>query len=244
MHNSPKVAAILVGGKGTRLRSIVSDVPKPLAPVAGEPFLFIILRQLASIGISRVILLTGYLHEQIQVACGDGHQFGLEVIYSEEKSALGTGGALLQAKPYLENNADFILMNGDTYLDCPLNHFLQFPMDANLIGLVGAMRPEITERFSHLEVHPETLLIQHFSAQQTKETAKKGFVNAGIYRLSSAIFDKIPQNQFCSIETDIFPSLIQAGLNLKVFPLAGEFIDIGVPESYKAFTLKMTGRGT
>lgn len=233
-----RTAAILVGGKGTRLRSVVSDVPKPLAPVAGEPFLFIILRQLQSAGISRVVLLTGYQHEKIEAACGDGKQFGLEIIYSREIEPLGTAGAILKAKPYLQESKEFILMNGDTYLDCSLDIFLNLSFDPQWMALIGAMQPEETERFGTLKVNLHNFQIEEF-IEKGKSTADSKLVNAGIYRLSSSIFDVIPAEQFCSLETDIFPQLLQKKLILRALPIEGKFVDIGVPESYLAFNRKI-----
>lgn len=236
MYKSGQIAAILVGGKGTRLRSLISDVPKPLAPVGGEPFLFLILRQLASVGIKRVVLLTGYLHEKVVAACQDGQQFGLEILYSQEHEPLGTAGAILQARPFLEDYPDFILMNGDTILDCSLDAFLRFPMVPNWMGLIGAMQPKETARFGSLDLDPETQTINAF---REKDQHSTGIVNAGIYRLSKSIFDMIPAGQFCSLETDIFPSIIKNKMGLRAFLLNGEFVDIGVPESYLAFNKKI-----
>jgi D-glycero-alpha-D-manno-heptose 1-phosphate guanylyltransferase len=236
VFNSQSIAAILVGGKGTRLRSVISDVPKPLAPIAGEPFLFIILRQLAALGLSRIVLLTGFLHQQIADVCGDGSQFGLEIVYSQEVEPLGTAGAVWQAKSLLQPFSDFILMNGDTYLDCSLESFLQYPLDSHWLGLIGAMQPQDVTRFGSLQIHPDTYRIEAFREKQQLST---GFVNAGIYRLSTNIFDYFPEQQFCSLENDIFPNILNQSAGLRAFPLSGEFVDIGVPESYFAFDAKM-----
>lgn len=227
-----RVAAILVGGKGTRLRSVITDLPKPLAPIAGEPFLYIILRYLAAQGVKKVVLLTGYQHEKIVSACGDGSQFNLEIVYSREMEPLGTAGAIRNARFFLQDYADFLLLNGDTYRECSLRKFLVFPLETRWMGLVGATySSEDTARFGSLQIHPHTWQIEAFLE---KDTASTGLINAGIYRLSTAILDKIPEQKFCSLEREIFPQLIQQTPGLRAFCLPGKFFDIGTPESYTA----------
>ncbi|MEO5827617.1 MAG: sugar phosphate nucleotidyltransferase, partial [Luteimonas sp.] len=107
-------AIILAGGRGTRLQALVSDVPKPLAPVAGRPFLAWVLDHLAASGIRRVILATGYLSEMVERAVGRAWQ-SMSIDYSVENDALGTGGAVRQACGKLHGDTAHVL-NGDTYL--------------------------------------------------------------------------------------------------------------------------------
>src|SRR5262249_48269949 len=109
------IAAILVGGKGTRLRPLISNLPKPLAQVNGECFLYLLLREIKNAGINRVLLLTGYMHDEILAACGDGRNFGLEIDYSQEFQPLGTAGALKNAQHLLPDTEHFLLLNGDSY---------------------------------------------------------------------------------------------------------------------------------
>lgn len=223
-----KTAAILVGGKGTRLQSIVSHVPKPLAPVAGEPFLFLILRALKQAGISRVVLLTGYMHEKIVEACQDGSQFGLEIIYSRETEFLGTAGALKNAETYLQN--EFLLLNGDTYLDCALEELIHYPLSENVQGVIGVSQPDDGKRYGNILLNGNQII----SFREKDENAT-GWVSAGIYKFSADIFRLIPKNQAISLEVDIFPALVN---KLHAVKLAGDFCDIGVPESYLAFQEK------
>lgn len=265
-----KTVAILVGGKGTRLQSVVSSVPKPLAPIAGEPFLFLILRQLKKYGFSRVVLLTGYMHDMIHSACGDGKQFGLEIVYSEERDPLGTAGALLKAKSFLESEKEFILMNGDTYLDCDLEKYFEAPLIEKEIALIGAVEVKEKDRFGSLLIDKKTGHIKKFLekasdkrgycsyprgrsmsflldfglylqrrydrwVEKRRTQQMKGWVNAGIYKLSTDIFKKIPENKFCSLEQDVFPQLLKEKSILKAYPLQGNFIDIGIPETYLSF---------
>ena len=239
MHNKTNVAVILAGGKGSRLRPLISDVPKPLANIAGEPFLFLLLKMLAANGIQKVVLLTGYMHEKIKAACQEGAAFGLEIVYSEEKEPLGTAGALRHADHLLQTEEHFLLMNGDTYLDCPIEPVLSKPLSPEILGIVCLCAPDETARFGSVQLNNRNQI----EAFREKDTESTGFVNAGIYKLSRHILERIPKNQFCSLETDIFPTLAakQALLGL---PLNGLFYDIGTPESYTAFNIKQSQNKT
>lgn len=229
------IAAILVGGKGTRLRSLIDGIPKPLADVAGEPFLFLILRVLAQTGIKKVILLTSYLHEKIVEACGNGEQFGLEILYSEEKKALGTAGAIGHARSLLKSYSDFILLNGDTYLECKMQAFFQAPLKKNSIGMMGVMQFDETKRYGTVLLNPTTGHIEQF--REKDPNSSSGLVSSGVYKLSTEILNFIPENTVCSLEIDIFPKLLDQKFILQSYLLDGTFCDIGIPESYLSFNL-------
>lgn len=226
-----ETVAILVGGKGTRLQTVVKDVPKPLAPVANEPFLFLLIRDLVKAGVKKIVLLTGYMHEKIVEACGDGSAFGVEIVYSREIEPLGTAGALRNAKQFLQSCDDFILMNGDTYFDCSLTNILQEKLDTATVGMLALGTPEEFQRFGSVQWNPQTQLIEGFLEKSAQST---GYVSAGIYKFSSRIFDFIPAQGMCSIETEIFPVLVKHS-QLKGMLLSGAFYDIGLPESYADF---------
>src|SRR4051794_33200535 len=108
-------AIVLAGGRGTRLQAVVSDRPKPLAPVAGRPFLSYLLDQIADAGVRRVVLSTGYLAEQFESAIGKVYR-GVEIMYAQEKQPLGTGGAIKFAGA-LANADQLLVMNGDSYCE-------------------------------------------------------------------------------------------------------------------------------
>src|SRR5271154_3246957 len=116
MKTSDTKAVLLVGGLGTRLRTVVPSGPKPLAPVGDRPFLELLIQQLAGQGIRNLILCTGYLADQIEREFGDGKSLGVAIEYSKEPHALGTGGALKFAERFLQGVSDFLVMNGDSFL--------------------------------------------------------------------------------------------------------------------------------
>ena len=108
---------LLVGGLGTRLRSVVPSTPKPLAAVGGQSFLELLVRQLRNQGITNLVMCTGYLGEQVQSEFGDGRSWGVAIEYSQEMSPLGTAGAVKLAQAYLRDVPEFLVMNGDSFLE-------------------------------------------------------------------------------------------------------------------------------
>lgn len=214
---------ILAGGHGTRLKSVVSDVPKPMAPIAGKPFLEIMLTRLASQGISRVILSTGYMADKISGYFGK--QFlGMDLIYSTEKTPLGTGGAVRQALAYCKND-HVLVMNGDTYVDVDLSKLESF-WNKNPGPLIVAKELADTSRYGRLVVNNERII--RFGE---KTDAGPGLINVGSYVLSKYSLDAFLLGQVFSLEKDFFCK--QSVLDkLKVFLTEGRFIDIGVPEDY------------
>lgn len=229
MDKSKKIAAILVGGKGTRLQPLISHVPKPLAPIGDEPFLFLLIRDLVSVGYKEIILLTGYRHEIIVSTC-EKVDLGATLYFSQELIPLGTAGALKQAEKFLAPYDEFLLINGDTYLD----DFTTIATKSleGAIGLIGVIKPEMNDRYGSIVFNDETKIISSFQEKIKNELA---YVNAGIYKFSSEIFSHISSEVFYSLEVELLPHLISLGFCIKAAPLHGNFYDIGLPESYLNF---------
>jgi D-glycero-alpha-D-manno-heptose 1-phosphate guanylyltransferase len=121
MKTSDTKAVLLVGGLGTRLRTVIPSTPKPLAPVGNRPFLELLIQQLGSQGIRSLIMCTGYLADQIEDEFGDGSGLGVTIEYSKEPEVLGTAGAVKFAEKFLQGVPDFLVMNGDSFLELDLN---------------------------------------------------------------------------------------------------------------------------
>src|SRR5580658_7180316 len=146
-----KEAVVLAGGFGTRLRSVVSEVPKPMAPVAGRPFLAWVLDFLAAQGLRRVVLATGHMADQVQAAIGARWQ-GMDIAYSVEREPLGTGGALKLAVSHLHGDAAHVL-NGDTYLRYSLSGLEEAAAAAHTpIAVALAQVPDVA-RYGAVAVH-------------------------------------------------------------------------------------------
>jgi NDP-sugar pyrophosphorylase family protein len=234
---SETVGAILAGGLGTRLRSVVSDRPKVLATVRGRPFLACLLEQLAEAGMRRVVLLTGYRGEQIADEFGDSFQ-GLQLEYSAETSPLGTAGALRLAfrKLFPETAAgaaatadNVLLMNGDSYCAADLSAFRAFHSGhVALASLVLTHVPD-TSRFGRVETTGDR--IERFLEKQA--ASGSGWINAGIYLIDCKLLAEIAEDRAVSIEREMFPAWTSRGI-LHGFRTESAFLDIGTPESYGA----------
>ncbi|SRR6266496_571470 len=219
-------AVLLVGGLGTRLRSVVPNAPKPLATVGDKTFLEFLVRQLRSQGIHQLVMCTGYLAEQIESQFGDGGHWDVSIAYSRELQPLGTAGAVKLAEPYLKGAAEFVVMNGDSFMEVDLDLLLQFHRERKAIVSMASRRVENSGRYGTVRVEAGGR-VAGFMEKTGSEAP--GIVNAGVYIFEREVLQSIPQGP-CSLEKDIFPRLLSRG----VYALEqhGVFIDIGTPEDY------------
>lgn len=216
-------AIVLAGGFGTRLRQVVADVPKPMAPVAGRPFLEILLGSLAQKGFSRVVLSLGFMAEKISAHFGPRFA-GLDLAYVMEDTPLGTGGATRLAIEACNQDHVFVF-NGDTYLDLEVDLLEQQWQARQHPIVVGRQVPDTT-RYGRLVVDGDRII--RFAE---KGVAGPGLINAGCYVLSRDALARFSLNQPFSIETDyLLPEVARATVD--VFVTKGMFIDIGIPEDY------------
>lgn len=225
-------ALLLVGGMGTRLRSVVQNVPKPLASVGDKSFLELLIRQLKHQGIRKLVLCTGYLADQVESEFGDGHALDLEISYSKELEPLGTGGAVKLAQSHIGNASEFLVMNGDSFLEIDLAPFIQFHRDRNALASIALARVEDSSRYGTVQIdgdHKVTGFIEKAGSTGPGPGAGPGLINAGVYVFSPEVLSFIPNGR-SSLEKDLFPRLIGKG----VYALEhhGMFIDIGTPEDY------------
>ena len=219
-------AIVLAGGLGTRLRSAVSDLPKAMAPVAGEPFLAYLLRHLERNGIRRVVLAVGYRHDAIQDYFGSAYgTLGLE--YSVERELLGTGGGLRQALLHVLGSHAFVV-NGDTFLRLdygPMAAILEGPDD---IDMLVALR-SVSDAGRYGRVNVSDGRIQGFTAGGAEGP---GLINAGCYLVRKDIFHRHPMPPKFSLEKDFLEARV-AELRPVAFPCDVPFIDIGVPQAFQ-----------
>jgi D-glycero-alpha-D-manno-heptose 1-phosphate guanylyltransferase len=217
-------AAILAGGLGTRLRPVVADRPKVLAEVGGRPFIFYLLDQLAAVRVRRVILCTGYLAHQVRDTLGETYG-PLNLLYSQEPSPLGTGGALRFALPMLESETVLVL-NGDSFCEANLRAFC---LVHRLRGAKATLLlAEVTDtgRFGWVELDGEGRIT---GFREKGKATGDGWVNGGVYLVNRSFLESIPPQEIVSLEQDLFPAWI--GRGLYGFRSQGRFIDIGIPES-------------
>ncbi|HEY7326870.1 MAG TPA: nucleotidyltransferase family protein [Gemmataceae bacterium] len=219
-------AAILAGGLGTRLRSRIADRPKVLAPVGGQPYLAYLLDQVADAGVRTVVLLTGYLADQIRSTFGDRYR-GLRLMYSPEPSPLGTAGAVRLALPYLTSST-ILLLNGDSYCAASLPEFWEYHQrQAADLSLV-LTEVEDCSRYGCVHRGSDGRVSRF---EEKNSAGGAGWVNAGIYLMNRSLIEEIPVDVPMSLERDMCP-LWADGKRCFGFPSQGRFLDIGTPESY------------
>lgn len=219
-------AAILAGGLGTRLRSVVADRPKVMAEVRGRPFLAYLLEQLAQAGFKHTVLCTGYLGEQVKATFGDTYS-SLHLQYSQESSPLGTAGALQLVLPLFQSE-QVLVINGDSFCNANLSDFWAWyhaKKDAEAALLLTQV-PD-TKRYGRVQVEPSGQVLKF---EEKGDTEGAGWINAGIYLLERRLLSTIPKSRAVSLETEMFPDWI--GQGLYGYCSQGRFLDIGTPESY------------
>jgi len=222
-------AIILAGGLGTRLRSVVNDLPKAMAEVNGKPFLDYVMCFLAAQGVKRVVLAVGHKREAIQAFLKDAdYRYGLEVCYSVEEDLLGTGGAIFQAFQQIEGEHAFIL-NGDTYFDVSLAALENFALEKGADLAFALKEVEDCSRYGTVSLLPDHG-IAAFNEKKAGQTGA-GIINGGIYFMSKSLTSKFNKPEKFSIEQDFFQQdLAELQAYGKVFD--GLFIDIGIPGDY------------
>jgi len=219
-------AILLVGGKGTRLQTVLSSKPKPLASVGNVPFLELLVMQLRSQGIRRLIMSTGYLAEQIEATFGDGHGWEVDIQYARESEPLGTAGAVKFASSLLEKVSDFVIVNGDSFTELDMNAFIRFHRQHGGVVTMAVCKVPDAARYGTVKFDA-TKRITGFNEKTGKQGP--GFINAGVYVFKRAMLERIPKGQ-CSLEKDVFPGMLEQGMY--AFEAQGIFIDIGTPEDY------------
>jgi D-glycero-alpha-D-manno-heptose 1-phosphate guanylyltransferase len=223
-----QTAIILAGGFGTRLKTIVSDVPKPMAPVNREPFLNFQLRYLKHYGIKKVIVSTGHLAEKIESFYGE-HFEGLKMIYSRETTPLGTGGGIRLAMKHCDSKESFVL-NGDSFFDVNLFTFYEVHKKQGADVSLALRKVDNASRYGSIEVSSNNRII---SFLEKSNWVAPGLINGGTYILNKEIYLNNTKDQVnFSIEKDFFA---EQTLKSKMigFQSDGYFIDIGIPEDYQ-----------
>lgn len=220
-------AIILAGGFGSRLRTVVKGIPKPMADINGRPFLSLMMAYLSDQEcIDRILLSVGYKYEVIQDYFGIRYR-DLDIEYVIEREPLGTGGAIREAMKRVAGREAAVL-NGDTFFKLDLKEMLEFHRAQGSV-LTMAVRPE-----KHFDRYGSVVIegnrIKRFEEKSFKEF---GYINGGVYLVNTGILEYLEQldNNF-SFEGDFLQKNIDT-LNCSAFISSGYFIDIGIPEDYE-----------
>ena len=217
--------AILVGGLGTRLRGVVDNVPKPLAPVLGRPFLFYLLDMLALRGARSVTLCSGYMADFVQEKTGF-EWMGMPVHHSIEKEPMGTAGALALAKKFLQSER-VLIMNGDTWFEADFKAFAEAAEGSEFC--IAAAQVQDASRYGTLEWGSDGRLL---CFKEKSDTPAPGSINAGVYFVSQNLLASLRVEPL-SLERAVLPALTLER-RVKVFRTDAPFLDIGIPEDYAA----------
>lgn len=220
-----RTAVVLAGGFGTRLRSVVSDLPKPMAMVSGRHFLEYLLDYWIDQGISEFIICVSYLSDKIISHFGNNY-CGATIKYSIEKVALGTGGAIIAAQAQIKE--DFLVLNGDTFFPLSLSDLSRFHFDNHAACTLALFQSNDSSRYLPVEIFNGKVI-----SFTNKNLVENFYVNGGVYIFSQDTFKliefKLHENY--SLESDIFPLVLDTGL-LFGLPVNAPFIDIGLPADY------------
>lgn len=221
-------AIILAGGLGTRLRGVLNDLPKVLAPVNGRPFLDILLGFLNTWGsIKKVIIAVGYMGDKVVKEYSNQQGYHFEILFSKEKELLGTGGAIKKAMKYVETD-DVLVLNGDSYIDVDLEDLIKTHQEKNAIMTIVLKEVENANRYGSVNLDSKNRILFF----EEKKTARLGgYVNAGMYIFKKGLFDDLEENTVISLEKELLPAFLKKGGYGYISH--GKFIDIGIPETYK-----------
>ena len=218
-------AVILAGGKGTRLRPYTTSFPKPLVPVGDKPILEIVIRQLASNGITDIIIAVGYLVELIRAYFGDGNKFGVEIKYSLEGKPLGTIGPLMLIKDELKET--FLVMNGDVLSDINYDEAIENHKKSGSIATIALAKRNVNIDFGVVELNEK-----HGIMDYHEKPTINHFVSTGIYIFEPEIFNYIEPNKRFDLP-DLVKKLIKKGEHVNGYIHDGYWLDIGRPEDYE-----------
>ena len=223
-------AILLAGGLGTRLRSVVSDRPKPMALIQEKPFMEYVTRELVRNGVTDIIFAVGYKGSMVEEHFKDGNAFGFRASYAYEETLLGTAGAIKNAGRYITEDCFFVL-NADTFYQIDYTRLVRQQNEQKLdMALVLRRVPDVS-RYGQA-VLDENGILTGFN--EKTEAARPGTINGGIYLMKRSLLDEIPEGKV-SLENDRIPCWLLEGKRLGGFVNDGYFIDIGVPEDYFRF---------
>ncbi len=224
LHNIDFV--VLCGGLGKRLRSVIGSSQKVMAKFNGEPFLNVNLKHIFKHGGRRVILCTGYKSESIEKYYRKNN-FGLDIIFSHEKTPLGTGGAVKNIKKLVFSDPFFVL-NGDSFCPIDYHQVMKLHNTEKAMATLVVRRVKKSDDYGVIKLNKDKEIISF--QEKFAQIHPPVYVNAGVYCFEQNIFDWMPEQKRFSIEYDFFPTLV--GRRFFGFEIKQNFTDIGNPERY------------
>lgn len=220
-------AVILVGGEGTRLRPLTSTVPKPVVPLVDRPFISFMLEWLCGHGIDDVIMSCGFLATSVRNVLGDGSAYGVRLRFVEEPDPRGTAGALKFAESLLDEC--FVMLNGDVLTDIDLTKQIAQHERTGAAATLALVPVEDPSAYGLVCLDGECA-VTDFIEKPSADSIETNLISAGAYVLERNVLEHILPERNVSIEREVWPQLIGAGLY--GFPSDGYWLDIGTPERY------------
>ena len=230
MSNEKREAILLVGGRGTRLAPLTDAIAKPMLPVGGVPFIAHQIAQAQAAGISRIVLATSYLAQTFTEYFGDGSDFGVELIYAVEETALGTGGAIRNAAEFLLGGPDasIVIFNGDVLSGHDLPGQIKAHESSNADVTLYLTQVKDARAYGCVPCDQSGRVLDFLEKMENPIT---DLINAGCYIFKRSIIDKIPANQVVSVERETFPKLLKSGANIRGFIDNSYWLDVGTPQA-------------
>jgi NDP-sugar pyrophosphorylase family protein len=224
-----KKAFILAGGKGTRLRPITHEIPKPMIPVQGRPILEHVINLFKKYDIRDIIISIGYKGEKIKEYFGDGAKFGIKITYIEETEPLGTAGPLLLAKDLLKET--FVMTNADELKDIDLDDMYNFHKANKAMATIALTTVKDPSAYGVAKLRGSKIV--EFVEKPKLEEAPSNLINAGLYILEPEVISMVPKRKdVVKIETEVFPKIAKAE-KLYGYHFEGQWFDTGTPERYE-----------
>lgn len=228
-------ALILAGGKGTRLRPLTMHTPKPIVPIANQPFLLYQLELLKRADVRNVILSLSYQPQKIEDKMGDGTDYNVRISYAVEASPLGTAGAYKNAAGLITETT--VVFNGDVLTDIDLNEVIRFHRERQAAATIVLTPVPNPTAYGLVETDPKDGRVRRFLEKPKPEEVTCDTINAGIYILEPRVLDYIPDGEPFMFEYGVFPQLLEREEPFFAYTWRGYWRDIGTASSYLAANL-------
>nr|WP_202539604.1 NDP-sugar synthase [Streptomyces sp. SID8379] len=224
----------MVGGKGTRLRPLTVNTPKPMVPAAGVPFLTHQLARAKAAGVDHIVLATSYLAEVFEPYFGDGSRLGLHLEYVTEVEPLGTGGAIRNVASHLRSGPDdpVLIFNGDILTGLDIEALVHEHERTGADVSLHLSRVEDPRAYGLVPTDPTGRVTAFLEKPQTPEEIVTDQINAGAYVFRRSVIDTIPAGRPVSVERETFPDLLSSGAHLQGMVDSTYWLDLGTPQAF------------
>jgi mannose-1-phosphate guanylyltransferase len=220
---------ILAGGKGTRLRPLTINTPKPIVPVANSPFLLYQIDLMRSGGIDEIILSLSYQPRKIEDLLKDGSEYGAHIKYAVEGVPLGTGGAFKNAEDQIDSTT--VVFNGDILTSLDLSQVIAFHKERRAVATIVLTGVDNPTAYGLVETDSEGW-VKRFIEKPGPDEITCNTINAGVYVLEPSVLQYMPKGEPYSFERGLFPTLLEHNERVLSFVLDRYWIDIGTPHKY------------